>query len=165
MLMFFVWWQNSRVRKTAFKAIRRAKAGLRGAPSPRCPMAMMTTTTVASLTRSPAKCKWEPTAYMYGGAGLYREAEGHGEKQHAGRAAARRRNPQHCQGLCWVLFCFLKSDSLICQSINDLSVIFKDLALLIVDQGTILDRIDYNIEHAATSIDQGHKELEQVCLL
>jgi hypothetical protein len=50
------------------------------------------------------------------------------------------------------------------QSINDLAVIFKDLALLIVDQGTVLDRIDYNIEHAATDIDQGHKELEQVCL-
>ena len=31
----------------------------------------------------------------------------------------------------------------------ELSEIFKDLAILVIDQGTILDRIDYNLEQTA----------------
>jgi len=34
------------------------------------------------------------------------------------------------------------------KSINDLAVLFKDLSVLVVEQGTVLDRIDYNIENA-----------------
>ncbi len=34
----------------------------------------------------------------------------------------------------------------ICQSIEELSVVFKELAALVIDQGTIIDRIDYNME-------------------
>ena len=34
------------------------------------------------------------------------------------------------------------------NTINDLAVLFKDLSVLVVEQGTILDRIDYNIEQA-----------------
>ena len=34
------------------------------------------------------------------------------------------------------------------KSINDLAVLFKDLSVLVIEQGTILDRIDYNIENA-----------------
>ena len=32
------------------------------------------------------------------------------------------------------------------QSIEELSEIFKELAVLVIDQGTILDRIDFNME-------------------
>jgi len=34
----------------------------------------------------------------------------------------------------------------IVESIEELSQIFKELAVLVIDQGTVLDRIDYNME-------------------
>lgn len=34
----------------------------------------------------------------------------------------------------------------IAKSIEELSQIFKELAVLVIDQGTVLDRIDYNME-------------------
>ncbi|CAM9341859.1 unnamed protein product [Discosporangium mesarthrocarpum] len=43
-------------------------------------------------------------------------------------------------------------------SINELAVIFKELAVLVIDQGTILDRIDFNMEqlHSAFAPCLGH---------
>lgn len=47
------------------------------------------------------------------------------------------------------------------KSIQDLNEIFKDLATMIVDQGTVLDRIDYNIEKVSTHVDHGLVELQK----
>lgn len=47
----------------------------------------------------------------------------------------------------------------IAQSIEDLNEIFRDINTLIVDQGTVLDRIDYNIEHASHEIEEGNVQL------
>jgi syntaxin 16 len=53
----------------------------------------------------------------------------------------------------------------IVESVNDLAQIMKDLSILVIDQGTIVDRIDYNITRVSTSVEQGVKELVKVCLL
>ena len=45
------------------------------------------------------------------------------------------------------------------QSINELADIFKDLAQLVVEQGSMLDRIDYNIELTAQHIEKGAENL------
>ena len=47
----------------------------------------------------------------------------------------------------------------ILQSVNDLAGVMKDLSVLIIDQGTILDRIDYNCEQVSTTVEEGRKEL------
>ena len=47
----------------------------------------------------------------------------------------------------------------IARSIEELSTIFKELAVLVIDQGTILDRIDYNMEQVVERTKQGMKEL------
>ncbi|XP_059164464.1 LOW QUALITY PROTEIN: syntaxin-16-like [Physella acuta] len=49
----------------------------------------------------------------------------------------------------------------IVRSITELNEIFKDLASMIVDQGTILDRIDYNIDNAATQTEKGLVQLQK----
>jgi syntaxin 16 len=47
----------------------------------------------------------------------------------------------------------------IAKSIEELAQIFKELAVLVIDQGTILDRIDYNMEHAVEHAKEGVKQL------
>ena len=49
----------------------------------------------------------------------------------------------------------------IAQSIEELGSIFKELAVLVIDQGTILDRIDYNMEAVVESTKTGIKQLEK----
>ena len=39
----------------------------------------------------------------------------------------------------------------ILQSINDLGQVMKDLSVLVIDQGTILDRIDANMDQVGTA--------------
>jgi len=51
--------------------------------------------------------------------------------------------------------------SKIVQNIEELSAIFKELAVLVIDQGTILDRIDYNMEQVVQSTEDGVIALEK----
>jgi len=49
----------------------------------------------------------------------------------------------------------------IAQSINDLAAIFKELSVLVIEQGTVLDRIDYNVEQAMVKVNIAVGELVQ----
>ena len=43
----------------------------------------------------------------------------------------------------------------IAQGIIDLANIFQELQTMVIDQGTMLDRIDYNVERMATDVKEG----------
>ncbi len=45
------------------------------------------------------------------------------------------------------------------NSVNDLAEIFKDMQSLVMEQGSILDRIDYNIDIASTNVIVGKKSI------
>ena len=45
------------------------------------------------------------------------------------------------------------------DSINELAQLFKDMQALVMEQGTILDRIDYNIDIASTNVTTGKKSI------
>ena len=45
------------------------------------------------------------------------------------------------------------------NSVNELAQIFKDMQTLVMEQGTILDRIDYNIDIASTNVSKGKKNI------
>merc|ERR1712190_215225 len=49
----------------------------------------------------------------------------------------------------------------IASSISDLHTIFKELAVLVIDQGSILDRIDYNIEQVVTQSKEANTQLQK----
>ncbi|XP_014677621.1 PREDICTED: syntaxin-16-like isoform X2 [Priapulus caudatus] len=51
--------------------------------------------------------------------------------------------------------------ALVVKSIAEVNEIFKDLAQIVADQGTVLDRIDYNIEHASESVKEGLQQLQK----
>lgn len=47
----------------------------------------------------------------------------------------------------------------VASNINDLATIVKDIAALVVDQGTVLDRVDYNLEDARLKTSMATREL------
>lgn len=51
--------------------------------------------------------------------------------------------------------------SQVVRSIADLHEIFKDLGQIVVDQGTVLDRIDFNIEHSQVKVKEGLQQLQK----
>lgn len=51
--------------------------------------------------------------------------------------------------------------SKIVKSIFDLNDIFKDLSHMVQEQGTVLDRIDYNVEQTQTRVSEGLKQLHR----
>lgn len=48
----------------------------------------------------------------------------------------------------------------IAQSISELSELFKDLSALVIDQGTVLDSVEYNIEQTSIQMKEAVKELD-----
>jgi len=53
----------------------------------------------------------------------------------------------------------------IAKGIIELADIFKELQTMVIDQGTMLDRIDYNIENMAVHVKAAEEELVQVCFV
>ncbi|XP_054727118.1 syntaxin-16 [Anastrepha obliqua] len=49
----------------------------------------------------------------------------------------------------------------IVKSIYDLNDIFKDLSQRVQEQGTVLDRIDYNVEQTQTRVSEGLRQLQR----
>lgn len=49
----------------------------------------------------------------------------------------------------------------VAESVGELAQIMKDLSVLVIDQGTIVDRIDYNIQNVAASVEEGFKQLQK----
>ncbi|CAN0897191.1 SYP43 [Linum grandiflorum] len=52
-------------------------------------------------------------------------------------------------------------DDMVVESVNELAQIMKDLSVLVIDQGTIVDRIDYNVQNVATTVEDGLKQLQK----
>ncbi len=48
----------------------------------------------------------------------------------------------------------------IAKSIASLAELFKDLSVLVIDQGTLLDSVEYNIEQTAVHVSEAVKELD-----
>jgi len=45
---------------------------------------------------------------------------------------------------------------------NDLAELFTDLSNLVVEQGTVLDRIDFNLQDSRHNIKKGNRELQKI---
>lgn len=57
----------------------------------------------------------------------------------------------------WLIMCVLVPPNFV----TTIGTIFKELAVLVIDQGTILDRIDYNMEAVVEHTKTGIKQLEK----
>ena len=49
----------------------------------------------------------------------------------------------------------------VAESVGELAGIFKEIQVLVIDQGTILDRIDFNIEMAADKVSKATLEIDK----
>ena len=45
---------------------------------------------------------------------------------------------------------------------NQLSDLFRDVSNLVIEQGTVLDRIDFHVKDAQARIQSGNKELQKI---
>merc|ERR1719502_1673248 len=54
-----------------------------------------------------------------------------------------------------------KEITAIAKSVSELAQLFRELSVLVIDQGTILDRIDYNMEEVVINFEQAEEELEE----
>mmetsp|Transcript_54336 Transcript_54336/g.119166 ORF Transcript_54336/g.119166 Transcript_54336/m.119166 type:complete len:321 (+) Transcript_54336:53-1015(+) len=49
----------------------------------------------------------------------------------------------------------------IAKSITDLHSLFKEMSVLVIDQGSLLDRVDYNIEHCVDQVAMANQQLKK----
>ena len=49
----------------------------------------------------------------------------------------------------------------IIRGVTNLQELFKDLQTIVIEQGSILDRIDYNIDIASTNVSAGKKSIQK----
>lgn len=49
----------------------------------------------------------------------------------------------------------------VAQSVSELATLFRDLGALVIDQGSVLDRVDFNIDTARQEIEGAVSELGQ----
>lgn len=52
-------------------------------------------------------------------------------------------------------------DGIVAQ-MNSLSDLFRDVSNLVIEQGTVLDRIDFHIVDARGQVQKGSKELQKI---
>ena len=45
---------------------------------------------------------------------------------------------------------------------NNLSDLFRDVSDLVIEQGTVLDRIDFHIQEARAQVQKGNRELQKI---
>ena len=50
----------------------------------------------------------------------------------------------------------------IVKQMNDLSELFREISTLVIEQGTLLDRIDFNVSDATRHVSAGNRELQKI---
>ncbi|KAI9188050.1 t-SNARE affecting a late Golgi compartment protein 2 [Blastocladiella emersonii ATCC 22665] len=49
----------------------------------------------------------------------------------------------------------------IAKTMTEIAELFRDMHTMVIDQGSLLDRIDYHLEVAATNVEKGNEELDK----